>query len=98
MNIRTNGSLRATNTAYVKGDITAADAIIGGVVEGNLIASGKVILKSQSDVKGDIIYRQLVIEEGAHFQGRCDIAPAESETVATEPADINLDQISGSES
>lgn len=96
-NIKTNGSLRATNTAYVNGDITAADAIIGGVVEGNLIASGKVVLKSQSAVKGDIVYKQLVIEEGAHFQGRCDIASAEGETGVIEPVDINLDKISDSE-
>jgi len=92
-NIRTNGPLRATQTAYIKGDITASDAYIGGVVEGNLIASGKVILKSQSVVKGDIVYRQLVIEEGAQFKGRCDIAHALGETATPETVDIDLDEI-----
>ncbi len=73
-NVTATGPVRATKTAYIKGDITAQDAYIGGVVEGNLNTSGKVILRSQSSVRGDIVYRELVIEEGAHFEGRCDIA------------------------
>lgn len=77
-NVTTDGPVRATRSAYVKGDITAQDAYIGGVVDGNLKTSGKVILRSQSAVRGDIVYRQLMIEEGAHFEGRCDIVPLEA--------------------
>jgi len=91
--IRAKGPLRATQTAYIKGDITTVDAYIGGTIEGNLIASGKVILKSQSTVKGDITYKKLVIEEGAQFEGRCDIASDESQQETTESADINFDRI-----
>ena len=85
-NVRTNGSVRTTKTGYIKGDVTASDAFVGGVVEGNLTTSGKVVLGSRSDVKGDIVYRQLVIEEGAHFEGRCDIAPAGGETGVSRPS------------
>lgn len=81
-NVMSNGPVRATRTAYVKGDIVATDAYIGGVVEGSLKTSGKVVLTSQSIVKGDIVYRQLVIEEGAHFEGRCDLVPVEGQAVA----------------
>jgi cytoskeletal protein CcmA (bactofilin family) len=45
---------------------------VGGTVHGNVHA-GKVVLRGDSKVPGDIVYKQLVIEEGASFEGRCDI-------------------------
>jgi cytoskeletal protein CcmA (bactofilin family) len=76
-NVNTEGPVRGTRDAYVKGDVMASDAFIGGVVEGKLSTFGKVVLRDHSVVKGDIIYRKLVIEEGAQFEGRCDLAPSE---------------------
>jgi cytoskeletal protein CcmA (bactofilin family) len=32
------------------------------------------VLGSESNLKGDLIYRTLVIEEGAQFQGHCVLA------------------------
>ena len=68
----------------------AAEATVGGIVHGNVQAD-KVVLRSDSKVHGDIIYKQLVIEEGASFEGRCDLAsskPAEETPapVASPPA------------
>jgi cytoskeletal protein CcmA (bactofilin family) len=74
-NVYTEGPIRVARDAYIKGDVMASDAFIGGVVEGKLSTFGKVVLRGHSVVKGDIIYRKLVIEEGAQFEGRCDIAP-----------------------
>ena len=90
--IQANGPLRATKTAYIKGDISAVDAYVGGSIEGNLVVSGKVVLKSQSSVKGDITYRQLIIEEGAQFEGRCDIASVEDKSDESVPVDLDLDK------
>ncbi len=69
----TDGPARISRKALVKGNVAASDAYIGGAVEGNLTTNGKVVLKSHSKVSGDIVYQKLVIEEGAQFEGRCDL-------------------------
>ena len=55
------------------------------------------MLGSESNLKGDLIYRTLVIEEGAQFQGHCVLAGNEpSSEIANEPEksddDIEPDQ------
>ena len=84
-NVRASGPVRATKTAYIRGDVTASDAYIGGVIDGNLTTSGKVVLRRKSRVRGDIVYRQLMIEEGAQFEGRCDLASAGTGTGSPQP-------------
>ncbi|MFQ6615953.1 MAG: polymer-forming cytoskeletal protein [Fidelibacterota bacterium] len=81
-NLRTDGPVRITRSAFIKGDVNASHAYVGGTVEGNLTTTGRVVLRSGSAVKGDIVYRQLVIEEGAQFEGRCDLASASDESPA----------------
>ena len=71
-NVMTSGTVRVTKTGTIEGDVEAGEATVGGTVHGNVQAA-KVVLRSDSKVHGDIVYRQLVIEEGASFEGRCDI-------------------------
>lgn len=83
-NVTTEGSVRVTRSGRVEGNVESSDAFVGGVIEGNVTTSGKVVLRSHSVVKGDIVYRQLVIEEGASFVGRCDIASQDTEDRSSE--------------
>ena len=71
-NVKASGTVRVTRTGTIEGDIEAGEAIVGGTVHGNVQAV-KVVLRGDSKVHGDIIYKQLVIEEGGSFEGRCDI-------------------------
>lgn len=71
--VKTSGIVRITRTGIVKGDMEAGEVMVGGTVHGN-VQAGKVVLRGNSKVYGDIVYKQLVIEEGASFEGRCDIA------------------------
>ena len=71
-NVKTSGTVRVTRTGTIEGDIEAGEATVGGTVHGN-VQAGKVVLRGDSKVHGDIVYKQLVIEEGASFEGRCDI-------------------------
>ncbi|MBF89846.1 MAG: cell division protein [Candidatus Marinimicrobia bacterium] len=75
-NIKTEGTIRITRTGTIDGDIIADEATIGGALNGNLKAN-KITLRSGSKVNGDILYKQLIIEEGANFEGRCDLASNE---------------------
>jgi len=55
----------------VEGDVTVANAVIGGRMYGNVFASGKIELQRGSQLLGDIKTRGLVIEDGVVFQGNC---------------------------
>ncbi|HIA85042.1 MAG TPA: polymer-forming cytoskeletal protein, partial [Candidatus Marinimicrobia bacterium] len=44
---------------------------------GNVRVENRAVLGSESQLKGDLVYRMLVIEEGAQFQGHCVLAGSE---------------------
>ena len=56
-------------TGRVTGGIVAEEIDISGHVMGS-IRGKRVLLQSASRVEGDIFHEQLVIEEGAAFEGR----------------------------
>ena len=68
----TKGPVRIAKSAEVIGNISASDIQVGGIISGNVTVNDRIVLGSQSTVKGDMIYRRLYIEEGAKFSGRCD--------------------------
>ena len=69
----TDGPVRVAQNALVQGNISGSHIRVGGTVEGQVILGKKCILK------GDIIYRKLLIEDGAQFEGKCDIVDRDSE-------------------
>ncbi len=72
-NINTRGSIRVAKGAIVNGNVTCANIILGGTVNGHVQSQGSVTLKKTSELKGDISYRKLHIEDGAKFEGQCDL-------------------------
>ncbi|MBJ13148.1 MAG: hypothetical protein CMG62_08780 [Candidatus Marinimicrobia bacterium] len=71
--VNTNGPVRVAENGNVHGNIIGSDIRIGGTVSGNLVAAGQVILGKKSILNGDIVYRKLLIEDGAQFNGKCDL-------------------------
>ena len=72
------GNLRASDTLIVgaTGELSEVtlnvkNAIIGGKIKGDIVASSKVTLESSSRLDGDLTAKLLVIEEGALFSGNC---------------------------
>lgn len=72
--IITKGPVRISKEALVDGDIVGGDIRIGGTVIGNINSSGQVILGSKCVLKGNIVYKKLKIEDGAQFEGKCDLS------------------------
>ena len=62
-------SLVIAETAQINGTVIADKIVVNGRVTGP-IRSQDVVLKSQADVTGDIYHKSLIIEKGAHFEGR----------------------------
>ena len=75
------GPVRVAKGAIVYGNIFGSDIQISGQVTGNVTAKGQVILGEESVLKGDIIYQKLHIEDGAKFEGKCDlVSPNQTQT------------------
>lgn len=72
-NIDVNGSpnaqLSVLSKAHVEGDISAQQAVVDGLVTGNIASTGRVELHSGAEVKGNISYATMAIEHGAKLYG-----------------------------
>jgi cytoskeletal protein CcmA (bactofilin family) len=69
----------------VIGDISAESVVIGGEVKGNISAVQSAELLSTSRVSGDIRTAKILIEEGAYFEGHCNMVKADEEEAQPEP-------------
>ena len=77
-NIKSKGSVRTAKGSIVQGDIIAKEASISGEVIGNLNVESKVNLGKTSLLKGDLKASILTIEEGASFEGVCNMHSGKS--------------------
>ena len=60
-------------TAKLTADITAREVIVYGSVKGNVRGKGKIEIKKNGSVNGDLTTAQIVIEDGAYFKGSIEI-------------------------
>ena len=72
-NIHSNGSVRTADGSEVKGNISENEAIIGGKVDGDVDVNKKVTLGDSSKLTGNLKAATLTIEEGAKFEGVCNM-------------------------
>ncbi len=68
--ITANGNLTIGNQGEVIGEVHAQVITVGGKISGTITAHEKIILETTSFLKGDIITKILVVEEGAVFEGK----------------------------
>jgi cytoskeletal protein CcmA (bactofilin family) len=81
-----SGTLIVGEGGQVHADIQATVVVCGGTIEGNIVARERVQLLAPSIFTGTVRTPLLIIEEGAQFNGTCEMerpAPA-SRTGATE--------------
>jgi cytoskeletal protein CcmA (bactofilin family) len=60
-------------TAMLTADIIAGEVIVYGSVTGNVCGKGKVEIKKDGSVNGDLTTAQIIIEDGAYFKGSIQI-------------------------
>ena len=73
-NIHSNGAVRTASGSEVKGNITAKEVTIGGKVCGDVDVDKKVTLGDTSALTGNLKATTLTIEEGAKFEGVCNMS------------------------
>lgn len=67
-------------TAKINADVAAREICVEGEVNGNLVASEKVVVRSSGRVKGNISCPCLSLEEGARLKGAIDTDASGSES------------------
>jgi cytoskeletal protein CcmA (bactofilin family) len=91
---RVEGSIQLERTLVVetsgvlKADVSVRNAVVSGVVVGNVEAVESVQITAEGRMVGDIVAPRVIIVEGALFRGRVDMgesAPTPVERVQEEP-------------
>jgi len=70
-----------SETAVVKGEITAKKIIVGGKVEGNLRAQEILEIRAKGKVLGDIFTNKLSVMQGGEFNGKIEMKIDESKVL-----------------
>ncbi|MHB8907081.1 MAG: bactofilin family protein [Melioribacteraceae bacterium] len=68
-NISVNGNLTIGDVSEINGEVKAKNITMSGKVLGKINSLEKLKLESKAYLKGDLITKYLIIEEGAHFEG-----------------------------
>jgi len=71
--LKTNGKIVIGQQGYVEGDIMCKNADISGKLKGSMKVEELTSLKSSSNLEVDLNTKQLFIEVGAVFTGKCDM-------------------------
>ncbi len=72
-------------TAKVTADINARDVVVYGAVKGNVHAKGRIEIRKDGSIIGNLTTAQIMIEDGANFKGSIEIDRGEAKM-----ADKNL--------
>jgi cytoskeletal protein CcmA (bactofilin family) len=65
--------LTVGTTAKVTADINARDVVVYGYVKGDVRATGKIEIRKDGSVIGNLTTAQILIEDGADFRGSIEI-------------------------
>jgi cytoskeletal protein CcmA (bactofilin family) len=61
----------------VDGEVVSTSAEIAGTVKGHVTVRERLVLKADAVVEGDIRTDKLIVEDGATFNGRCEMGAAD---------------------
>ncbi len=71
--ITSEGNLFVGDKSVIKADIKVNTITVEGKIFGNITATRQLVILSSAEVYGNIKTPSLQIEEGAKFQGTCDM-------------------------
>jgi len=74
-NVKTKGRVVIGERARMKGNVSGTNITIGGVVYGNIVADGHLVILSTALVIGDIITRRIQADDGCFINGKVSVCP-----------------------
>src|SRR5260221_3085472 len=72
-NVTSEDGVIVGSKGMVRGNMIAKSVVIGGKVKGNITAYQRLELQSTAQIEGDVSTPVFVVEEGAMFEGNCQI-------------------------
>ena len=78
--------LTVGTAAKVTADIDARDVVVYGTVKGNVRAKGRIEIKKDGAIIGNLTTAQIMIEDGADFKGTIEIDRTAKEAEKAAPA------------
>jgi cytoskeletal protein CcmA (bactofilin family) len=83
----TDASLSVSEHAVIDGSVEAHHVVANGRINGDILASGRVVLGARARVRGDVHYGAIEMAHGAEISGKLvKRAAVETEAVATKEA------------
>jgi len=79
-----------SKSADVKGELHAGSIVVGGRVEGNLMASELVEIRAKGCVNGDVNTPKLLVNEGGEFNGRIDMKNGDPKVLDFDPVPTEI--------
>lgn len=76
--LKSNGKIVLGQNGSIEGDIFCKQADLSGKVHGKIFVDELTSLKSTSRVEGELNTKQLYIEIGAIFTGKCEMGKTET--------------------
>ncbi|MEW6622382.1 MAG: polymer-forming cytoskeletal protein [Bacillota bacterium] len=74
--IESQGDILIGESGVVIGGIKARNILVAGIIKGDVVISGRIEIASSGKLEGDINTSSLIIDEGALFQGSCQMVKA----------------------
>jgi cytoskeletal protein CcmA (bactofilin family) len=65
-----DASLSVSEEGVIEGSVVARNVVLNGRVNGDIMASGRVILGAKARVRGDVHYGAIEMAQGAEISGR----------------------------
>lgn len=79
--IISQGDLVIGESAVIDAKVSVGSIVCGGKINGDLQASKKIHLLSKATMSGSLNTPRLIIDEGVHFNGHCEMkTPAQQST------------------
>ncbi|PID90302.1 MAG: cell shape determination protein CcmA [Bacteroidetes bacterium] len=75
-NLQVKGKLVIGEAGFVQGEVVCANSDISGELQGKIVVSEILSLKSSSKFTGEITAKRLSIEPGCQFNGSCQMGQA----------------------
>ncbi len=72
--LRCDRRLVIGEAGLIEGKVTAAEAVIMGRIVGDVAVAGALHLMGTARIEGDISAGSLIVDEGARYNGRCQIS------------------------
>jgi len=79
--ITCNGKVVIGQKGYLKGSISCLNAEIIGKVDGDIVVTETLSLRSTAEIKGDVKTKVLMVEPNAIFNGTCSMKETTTNTV-----------------